>query len=269
MMPRTLTRLSVFCLALSWQAALWAQASPLPQASTAQQIAAKTPATVRTPEELIVALGRCAKPDWTSKYLPPIATAPSSRAQAALLLGSMFADGYLAAQAEDAQHCRNVGKDLLTMAKTLGVQTELLDRSRSLSDSAQKKDWSLLRRELEATESDLAKALRNHDDAGLVHLITFGAWVRASEIVASALKDSYSENTALLLRQPVLNTLLQTGFEPLNDKLRSDVLLTLIQPRLASVAQLLGGPTDNTLSREEVDTLAATLASILHDITTR
>ncbi|RFC43083.1 MAG: hypothetical protein DVB28_001661 [Verrucomicrobia bacterium] len=181
----------------------------------------------------------------------------------------MFSDGYLAAQAEDAQHCRNVGKDLLAMAKTLGVQAELLDRSRSLSDSAQKKDWPLLRRELESTESDLANALRNHDDAGLVHLITFGAWVRASEIVASALKDSYSENTALLLRQPVLNTLLQTGFEPLNEKLRSDALLTLIQPRLASVAHLLGGPADNPLSREEIDALAATLASILHDITTR
>jgi len=214
-------------------------------------------------------LGRCAKPDWASKYRSPIPTSPNSRAQTALLIGNTFAEGYLAAQAEDAQYCKNVVKDLLAMAKTLGVQTELLDRNRSLAESAQKKDWPLLRRELEATESDLAAALRQHEDAGLVHLITLGAWMRSTEIIASILKETYSENAALLLRQPVLNQLLKTGFEPLTDKLRSDPLLTHIQPTLTAVAQLLAGPADNTLSLEEVNTLANTLASILHDITSR
>ena len=197
------------------------------------------------------------------------ACSSASRAQTALLIGNTFAEGYLAAQAEDAQYCKNVVKDLLAMAKTLGVQTELLDRNRSLAESAQKKDWPLLRRELEATESDLAAALRQHEDAGLVHLITLGAWMRSTEIIASILKETYSENAALLLRQPVLNQLLKTGFEPLTDKLRSDPLLTHIQPTLTAVAQLLAGPADNTLSLEEVNTLANTLASILHDITSR
>jgi hypothetical protein len=184
-------------------------------------------------------------------------------------VGSLFADGYLGAQAEDAQQCRNVGKDIMALTKTLGVQAELLDRSRSLGDSAQKKDWPLLRRELEATESDLCAALRKHEDAGLAHLVTLGAWIRGTEIVASLLKDSYSENAALLLRQPALNRVLDAGLQPLNEKLRADAVLIVIQERLTTVAQLLSGPGENTMTREEVNTLAQTLGSVFQDITSR
>lgn len=261
MRRRNLTRLSIVGLLACAQLA--------PVARAAEDTGVPAPVAARTPEDLIVALGRCAKPDWASKYRPPLAASPSSRAQIALLVGSLFADGYLAAQAEDAQQCRNVGKDIMALAKTLGVQAELLDRSRSLADSAQRRDWPLLRRELEATESDLCAALRKHEDAGLAHLVTLGAWMRGTEIVASLLKDSYTENAALLLRQPALNRVLDAGFQPLNEKLRSDAVLTVIQGRLSTVAQLLSGPGESILSREEVNTLAQTLGSIFQDITTR
>jgi hypothetical protein len=132
-----------------------------------------------------------------------------------LVLGGVFADGYLAAQAEDAQQCKNISKDLLRLSKTLGVQTELLDRSRSIADSAQKKDWAILRRELHASEEELGAALRKHEDEGLARLVSLGAWMRSTEIVASLLNDHYSENAASLLRQPALGALLGSGLENL------------------------------------------------------
>jgi hypothetical protein len=261
MQPKRLPRLWLLILASQLQCSPFSRAAdeaPVPPNHA-----------LRTPEELLVALSKCNKPDWASKYRPPIASAPTSRAQIALLLGSLFAEGYLAAQAEDSQHCRNVGKDITTLSKTLGVQAELLDRSRSLADCAQKRDWPLLRRELESTESDLEAALRKHEDAGLAYLVSLGAWMRGTEIASAILKDNYTDNAAQLLRQPVLNRLLETKFETLSQKIRTDPVVVLIQERLSSVALLLNGPSESIISHEEVGNLAQTLHSIFQDITSR
>lgn len=255
MQPRTLTRLFLFFLAFNMQ--------PFPFAGAAEETLAPAPA------ELISALGRCAKPDWASKYRPPVSLTPNSRAQIALLLGGLFSDGYLGAQAEDAQQCRNVGKDIFALAKTLGVQMELLDRSRSLGDSAQKRDWPLLRRELKAAEAELCAALKNHDDAALAHLVALGEWIRSAEIVASLLKESYTENTAEILQNPALYRFLASAFLPLSEKLRADPVVTGIQGRLDTVAQLLNAQKEDRLSPEEVNTIAQTLGSILQDINSR
>jgi len=179
----------------------------------------------------------------------------------------VFADGYLAAQAEDAQQCRNIGKDLLRLSKTLGVQTELLDRSRSIAESAQKKEWAILRRELNATEAELGAALRKHEDEGLARLVSLGAWMRSTEIVASLLSDQYSENAAALLRQPALGILLGRGLEKLGEKLDTDAALELIRPKLSTVERLLNGSADTPPSPMEVKDLAAILGSILKDVT--
>jgi len=233
----------------------------------AQETTPLPPPAAVSPEELLHSLSRCAKPDWASKFRPPVAVALNSRAQIALVLGGVFADGYLAAQAEDAQQCRNIGKDLLRLSKTLGVQTELLDRSRSIAESAQKKEWAILRRELNATEAELGAALRKHEDEGLARLVSLGAWMRSTEIVASLLCDHYSENAAALLRQPALGILMGRGLEKLGEKLDTDPALELIRPKLNTVERLLNGSADTPPSSMEVKDLAAILTSILKDVT--
>lgn len=235
----------------------------------ADPVATPSSPVMRTPEDLLSALGKCSKPDWAALYRQTTAATPTSRVQIALLLGCLFSDGYLAAQAEDAQQSKNVGRDIMALSKTLGVHTELLDRSRSLSDSAQKRDWPLLRRELESAESDLEAALKKHEDAGLAHLVTLGAWMRSTEIASTVVKDHYTESASLLLRQTSLTRLLDANAQSLNPKLRSDPVLTLIQERLGDVAQLLNGPPESIVSSEEVGRLAQTLRSIFQDISSR
>ena len=146
------------------------------------------------------------------------------------------------------------------------MQTELLDRSRSIADSAQKKDWAILRRELHATEAELGAALRKHEDEGLARLVSLGAWMRSTEIVASLLADHYNENAASLLRQPALGMLLGHGLEKLGDKLETDPALGLIRPKLSTVETLLNGSADTPPSAMEVKDLAAILSSILKDV---
>ncbi len=232
----------------------------------AQETTPLPPPAAVSPGELLHSLSRCAKPDWASKFRPPSGVVLNSRVQIALVLGGVFADGFLAAQAEDAQQCRNLSKDLLRLSKTLGVQTELLDRSRSIADSAQRKDWSALRQELHATEAKLGEALRKHEDGGLAQLVTLGAWMRSTEIVASLLSDHYDENAASLLRQPSLGILLGRGLENLGDKLETDPSVDLIRPKLHTVERLLNASADTPPSQNEIKELAAVLESILRDV---
>jgi hypothetical protein len=233
---------------------------------TAQPPLPVAPSAAVSPEELLHSLSRCTKPDWASKFRPPSAVTLNSRVQIALLLGGVFADGYLAAQAEDAQQCRNIGKDLLRLSKTLGVHSELLDRNRSIADSAQKKDWATLRREFHATEAELEAALRKHEDEGLARLVSLGVWMRSTEIVASLLNDHYNENAASLLRQPALGLLLGKGFEKLGEKFETDPAIELIRPKLGAVERLLNAPADTPPSPAEVREIAAVLHSILKDV---
>lgn len=232
----------------------------------AQETTPLPPPAAGSPEELLHSLSRCAKPDWASKFRPPSPVTLNSRVQIALLLGSVFADGYLAVQAEDAQQCRNIGRDLLRLSKTLGVHSELLDHSRSIADSAQKKEWATLRRELQATEAELEAALRKHQDEGLACLVSLGVWMRSTEIVASLLDDHYNENAASLLRQPTLGLLLGRGFEQLGEKFQTDPALELIRPKLGAVERLLNAPADTPPSHGEVKEIAAVLHSILKDV---
>jgi len=224
---------------------------------------------LRTPEELLIAISRCTKPDWSANFRGPLPSTLNSRFQTAILVGSVFTDGYLAAQAEDTQQCKNVVKDLIALAKTLGVQNELLDRSRSLVDSAQKKSWATFRQELGATGVELENALRKHQDERLVRLVLIGAWVRGLEISSSILRETYTETGASLLRQKSILKLLESEMDLQPDPQRPDPLLIALRPRLEKLRSLLDGPSDVPVSRSEMIELAPVVSSILQEIISR
>ena len=47
----------------------------------------------------------------------------------ALNLGTLIADGYIAVEAHDGQQVKNIGKDVLALAKKLSVSQSVLARS--------------------------------------------------------------------------------------------------------------------------------------------
>jgi hypothetical protein len=52
--------------------------------------------TVPTPGEFFKAIEKGGKPNWLSQYRPPVSTKSTDRAQMALNLGTLIADGYIA-----------------------------------------------------------------------------------------------------------------------------------------------------------------------------
>lgn len=219
-----------------------------------------------SPKGLFSAATACLKPDWPSQFLPPISAKLTTRTHIALALGSILAEGYLAAQAEDAQHTRNLNKDLLNIAKPLGIQNELLERSKSLAESAEKRAWSVVCQELEGTESDLVRILNQNKDEELIHLVRIGAWVRASEAVSQLISGHYSEEAANLLHHRDLAVHYSRALDALSDKTRQDPTFSAVYPRLLLIGRLFQAIEGPPPTEPEIKAFAQTARSVLHDI---
>ena len=221
--------------------------------------------SVPTPGELLAALNKLSKPNWQSRYRAPISTVFTSRPQIALNLGGLIADGYIAIEAEDAQQVKNTGKDIINLAKSLGVSKDVLSRGGSITDFADKNEWNTLKEELEATQNEVKLAMAEQHDDELVILVTLGGWVRGTEVVSSWIAENYTPETAKLLRQPALVGFLRSKLAALPAKTLADPLVLMLDANLAAIEKLVSFPADTTPTVDNVKKIHDA-ASVLNKI---
>jgi hypothetical protein len=244
-----------------------------PARAAAPLAAAEVSAAARTdtlsipmPGELLAALNKLGKLDWSSKFRPPIATNYPSRAQAALNLGGLIADGYIAVEAEDAQQVKNIGKDLLALGKSLGVSKELLDRGKSLTEFAESKQWDVLKEELEATQNEVKAAMMQNKDQDLVTLVTLGGWIRGTEVLSGWIGDNYTAAGAKLVRQPGIVSFLSTRVAELPEKTRNENAVKKTQAKLKEIEAAVSFPRETTPTQEDVKQLHKLAADLMKDL---
>src|SRR5262245_54562664 len=155
--------------------------------------AVKTDAiTVPTPGELFAALGKSGKINWSAQYRAPIPVTYANRAQIALNLGGLIADGFIAVEAKDGQQVKNIGSDIMKLGKALGVSEQLLSRGNSINEFAENNQWDTLQEELEATQNEVKSSMQSHADQDLIILVTLGGWIRGTQVVTGAIMKNYN-----------------------------------------------------------------------------
>jgi len=222
--------------------------------------------SIPTPAELMAALNKLGKPDWSDEIRPPIATNLSSRAQMALNLGGLIADGYIAVEAEDAQQVKNIGKDIMTLAKPLGVQQDILNRGKSLTEFAEHGEWIALKEEFESTQNEVKKAMIENKDQDLVTLVTLGGWIRGTEVISDYLSKHYTEAGAKLLRQPAIVRFLSDKVMNLPEKMRDDQALKKVRSKLADIETSVSFPRDHPPTVEAVKTLNTLTSDLMNEL---
>jgi hypothetical protein len=226
--------------------------------------------TVPTPGEILAALNKQTKPNWQSRYRPPISTTFTSRPQIALNLGGLIADGYIAVEAEDSQQVKNIGKDIINLAKALGVSKDILSRGSSITDFADKNEWSTLKEELEETQNEVKQAMTEQHDQELVILVTLGGWIRGTEVVSSWIADNYTPESARLLRQPVLVSFMRGKLAELPAKTRTgDPLVKTVDEKLADIETLVSFPKDSTPTIDDVKKLRDVASNLGKEISNK
>lgn len=222
--------------------------------------------TLAHPEQLLDSIARLIKPDWAGQFRQVPASAPESRAQIAFAIGSVLAEGHLAVHAEDSQHSRNIGKDLLLLAKPIGAHAEMIEHSRSLSDYAEKRNWELLTQELDSVSTDLAKALSKNGDPQLDCLVQLGKWVRILEIASIILHVHYSESAAQILQQPTWPLGFSKAHSNAIATVDQDPSISPVQPRLHQIQKLLQEQSTSAPTDAQIQVLAETAHAALLDI---
>ena len=125
--------------------------------------AAKTDSiSIPTPGELFAALSKSGKINWSGQYRGPMPVTYRNRAQIALNLGGLIADGFIAVEAKDGQQVKNIGSDIIKLAKALGVSEKLLGRGNSINEFADNNEWDTLQEELEATQNEVKSSMQSH-----------------------------------------------------------------------------------------------------------
>ena len=142
---------------------------------------------------------------------------PQDRADLAIELGFLIADGFLVVQAEQLEQVEELAKDLTRYGKALGAGDRVNRHAASLLDSAKKRDAEQMKKELSATQRDVETELVSLQDADLAHLISLGGWIRALEVSTVAVDKQFSvERARKVMREDIADYYTESvaGLEP-------------------------------------------------------
>ena len=181
--------------------------------------------SIPTPGELFAALSKPGKPNWAGQYRGPIPMTYRNRAQIALNLGGLIADGFIAVEAQDSQQVKNIGTDIIKLAKALGVSENVLSRGKSINDFAENNEWSALQEELEATQNEVKTSMQSNRDQDFVILVSLGGWIRGTQVVSGSVMKDYNEASAKVLRQPALVSFIQAKVKDISPELQKEPLV--------------------------------------------
>ncbi|MEP6603696.1 MAG: hypothetical protein ABJB69_07105 [Spartobacteria bacterium] len=222
--------------------------------------------SIPTSGELFAALEKPGKPNWNSQIRGPIAMTYKNRPQIALNLGGLIADGFIAVEAQDGQQVKNIGTDIIKLAKALGVSENILSRGNSINEFAEHSEWDALQEELEATQNEVKSSMQSHSDQDLVILVSVGGWIRGTQVVSSSVLQNYDEGSARVLRQPALVNFIRAKMGDISEGMRNDPLVKNVSDELVGIEKLVSFPPGQAPNRDEVRKVSEAVGQVMDQI---
>ncbi len=203
--------------------------------------------TIPTPGELFAALEKPGRPNWVGQMRGPISTSYKNRAQIALNLGSLIADGFIAVEAKDSQQVKN-------------------SRGNSINEFAENDEWDALQEELEATQNEVKASMQSHRDQDLIILVSVGGWIRGTQVVSAAVMQNYDERAAKVLRQPALVSFIQSKMNDISPDVRDEPLIKEVSGQLPGIEKLVTFPAGKAPTADEVRKVNEAVGKIMSQI---
>jgi hypothetical protein len=202
--------------------------------------------------EVFGVLDKLGSPNWHSVLRPAPTMIPAAQGRTSLLLGAVIAEGFIAVEAQDSEEVKRIGKTVLKLSTAIGVQESVKRRSNSIIEAADKKDWPLVRRELDGAQADVKAAMSELQSDQLAQLVSLGGWLRGTEALTTLVTKTYTADTAELLHQPALLDYFQRRIAAMDGRLKSDELITRIHQRLGEIRPLIETP-DGQIPQKSVE----------------
>ena len=177
---------------------------------------------------------------------------PQDRHRLALMTGAVIADGFLAVASEKQARVEQVGRNLMKLAKGLGVGDRVTKHSRSILEKALRGQWGDIKGELVRTQAEVETAMMGLKDEEMAHLIALGGWLRAMEIAGNVALDDYTPERARRLVQPELLDYFLERVSTLNPNFKKTKLAQALDKNLQEVKRIISKPADAPLEKEDV-----------------
>lgn len=162
---------------------------------------------------------------------------PLDRADLALEIGFLIADGFLAVQAGNFARIETLSIYFSDYGKSLGAGERVDRHAAALREWANDGDISKLKDELAATQKDVETELFHLHDADLADLISLGGWIRALEIACTSVTTSYTPERASHLMHEDIADYYEYSVGSLEQRIRE-------RPRFVRMRKILAGLRD-------------------------
>ncbi|MEI6338820.1 MAG: hypothetical protein WCQ57_09595 [Verrucomicrobiota bacterium] len=194
---------------------------------------------VPVPSEIFNVLDKLGSPNWKAEMRKNLGKNTGNRAQVALLLGTIIADGFVAVEAEDSEKVKQIGQEVLNLADAINVRKAVISRSKSITEKADAKNWKATRAELDGALHDVKGAMEELGDDDLAQLVSLGGWIRGTAVLTSIVGKNYTPDGAELLNQPELITYFSQRLDVMrNSRLKKEELVTKVRKLLRDIRPL-------------------------------
>ncbi|MEM1441319.1 MAG: hypothetical protein AAGF67_03190 [Verrucomicrobiota bacterium] len=204
------------------------------------------------PLEIFASLDKLGVQDWGRQVESRDIRLDANRSRTAMLFGLVVSEGFIGVQAKDKESVRRLGRDVLALAKPLGVSDEVEEHANAIINAAGRDEWEVVRQELDKTRQTVINKMEENRDPHLVPLVSLGGWLGGTEALAAVLRDNYSAEGSDLLNQPELVKQLKTDFNELPDRARRGDLFTQVSQTLEHLESLMKSDDSGAISEGKV-----------------
>jgi hypothetical protein len=220
---------------------------------------------VPVPSEIFTVLDKLGNPNWRDELRKVGPNTSTDRTQLALVFGTVIAEGFVAVQAEDRQAVEDVGREVMNLAKALGLSSAVTPHANSILNAVQKSDWRGVRKEFDLTQSTVRAEMERLRDGDLAQCVSLGGWLRGTASVTSVIGKAYTPDSAELLDQSMLVDHFSKAVDAMSSGAKSNRLVTDIAKGLTKIRQAMGAP-GSTITQGQVGTINTTSEDLLKAI---
>jgi hypothetical protein len=128
------------------------------------------------------------------------------------------------------------------LARALGVEKTVTRRAGAIIQSAERRNWKQVRKELDGALEDGREAMIELSSEPRAQLVSLGGWLRGIEAVAALVSANYTPETAELLHQPDLVAFFEGAVARLPERMQTAFMAEMRQS-LAQIRTLMGDGT--------------------------
>lgn len=220
---------------------------------------------VPVPSEIFTVLDKLGEPNWRQELRKLSSTSTTDRTRLSLLFGTTVAEGFVAVQAQDKKAVEDIGKEVIDLAKALGLSKSVLPHAQSILDAADRNNWAGIRKELDLTQKTVRDTMEQMKDSDLSQCVSIGGWLRGTAAVTSVIGKNFSEDRSELLNQPMLVQHFVSRISKMPSSTRKHPLVSGISKGLEDIKSVMEAGKKG-FSKESVGEIGKTCNGLLSSI---